>query len=408
MEITVFYAWQSDRPGSVNRHLIRKAAEAACKRISEDTSNHWAVRLDSDTKGEAGMCDIPNTILKKIKACDIFLADLTFVSPTEGNPEKLIPNPNVVFELGFAARHHRFGALIGVINEAFGKVERQVFDIKRRASLKYNTDTAKTNKDREKIEENLSQELEAVIRTTIETVVVPRRERTSASAQDAAEEARVAFANRVLSGDFYGFNQLPAVLTSIQFPLLQAQDYEAAHDKVGDFFGLTPQVVEQAVIWQENSYIAELCLSGHLFHAFGGDYRSVQNQFAFNARATGETHTDHFLPAVPMQMNAVRHITLLCHFLHRSEIKPPWRIGISLVGAKGFGLLYPSGESGKRPCPTDDVHLPILRVTRFTDVDDGRKVGNLLYGAFGQLLRCFGEQYNLCYNSDKTWNQRVS
>jgi hypothetical protein len=74
----------------------------------------------TDTKGEAGMCDIPNTILKKIRACDIFLADLTRVYPTEAKPDNLAPNPNVVFELGYAARHLRFGAPIGVINEAFG------------------------------------------------------------------------------------------------------------------------------------------------------------------------------------------------------------------------------------------------------------------------------------------------
>ncbi len=68
MNATVFYAWQSDRPSKVNRNLIRGAAEAACKRITEDESNLWNLTLDSDTQGVAGMCDIPNTILEKIKA----------------------------------------------------------------------------------------------------------------------------------------------------------------------------------------------------------------------------------------------------------------------------------------------------------------------------------------------------
>jgi hypothetical protein len=407
MEVTVFYAWQSDRPGNVNRHLIREAAEAACRRITDDTTNDWQVRLDSDTKGEAGMCDIPNTILKKIKNCDIFLGDLTLVSDAEGKPAKLIPNPNVVFELGFAARHLGFGALIGVINEAFGNVEGQVFDIKRRASLTYNTEAAKTNTDRANIERKLGEDLEAVIRTTIKTVVLPRRELASASLHEKAEEVRATFASRVLAGDFYGYKQLPAVLTSIQFRRPENQDYEAAYEKVGEFFRLTPEVVEEAVVWSENGGVGELSLIGHLFHAFGGDYRSVQNQFAFSARSTGEVHSDRFLPAVPMQVNAVGHILRFCQFLHRCQINPPWRIGISLVGANGFCLLYPSGETGKRPCPSDTVHLPMLRVNRFTDVDDGQKLGNLLYGAFGRLLRSFGEQYNLCYKSDRTWSQRV-
>lgn len=407
MEVVVFYAWQSDRPGNVNRHLIRKAAEAACSRITDDATNDWYVRLDSDTKGEAGMCDIPNTILKKIRSSDIFLGDLTLVSDTEGKQAKLIPNPNVVFELGWAARHLGFGALIGVINEAFGRVDGQIFDIKRRASRTYNTESAKSQKDRQSVEDKLSQDLEAVIRTTIETVVIPRRERAGASVQDKAEEARNSFASRVLAGDFYGSKQLPAVLTSIQFRRPENQDYEAAYDKVGEFFRLTPEVVEHAVVWTENGGVSELSLNGHLFHAFGGDHRSVQNQLAFNARSTGEVHNDRFLPAEMMQVNAVRHILRFCQFLHHIQIKPPWHIGVSLVGAKGYGLLYPSGTTGKRLCPSDAVHLPMLRVTRFSDVDDGQKIGNMMCGAFGQLLRSFGEQYNLCYSPNRTWKQRV-
>jgi hypothetical protein len=407
MEITVFYAWQSDRPGNGNRHLIRKAVESACKRITEDTTNEWIVRLDSDTKGKAGMCDIPNTILKKIKKCDIFLGDLTLVSATDGKSDKLIPNPNVVFELGYAARHLRFDALIGVINEAFGKVEGQVFDIKRRASLTYNTELAKTNKDREKIAEKLSEELEGVIRTTIETVVAPRRERAGASAQDKAKEVQVGFANRVLADDFHGFKQLPAILTSIQFQRPMDQDYERAYERVGEFFRLKPDVIEEAVTWSDKMSVGELSLNGHIFHAFGGDYRSVQNQFAFNSKGSTQTGHDRFLPAVPMQANAVSHILRFCKFLNQYQINPPWHIGISLVGAKGFALLYPSGETGRRKCQADAVHPPLLRVTKFSHVDDGQKIGDLLCGVLGQLLRSFGEQYNLCYTSNKMWRQTI-
>ena len=69
------------------------------------------------------MCDIPNTILKKIRRADMFLGDLTIVGKTENDPPKLLPNTNVVIELGYAARHFTFDALIGSMNEAFGHVE---------------------------------------------------------------------------------------------------------------------------------------------------------------------------------------------------------------------------------------------------------------------------------------------
>jgi hypothetical protein len=66
MDVTIFYAWQTDRPEKVNLDLIRAAALAACERITKDKSNGWRVSLDSDTQGVAGMCDIPNIILKKM------------------------------------------------------------------------------------------------------------------------------------------------------------------------------------------------------------------------------------------------------------------------------------------------------------------------------------------------------
>src|SRR5260370_4940403 len=125
MQITVFYAWQSDRSGKVNHYLIRDVAQDACKRISDDKTNPWRVRLDSDAQGEAGMCDIPNTILKKIEKSDIMLADLTLVGRIDGEREKLTPNPNVVFELGYAAAKMAFPSLIGVMNRAFGSVDGQ-------------------------------------------------------------------------------------------------------------------------------------------------------------------------------------------------------------------------------------------------------------------------------------------
>src|SRR5690348_13156874 len=79
MDVTIFYAWQTERPE--NLELIRTTAQAACEPITRDTSYGWRVTLDSDTQGVAGMCDIPIVILKKIRECDIFLGDLTYREP---------------------------------------------------------------------------------------------------------------------------------------------------------------------------------------------------------------------------------------------------------------------------------------------------------------------------------------
>jgi hypothetical protein len=175
MQITVFYAWQSDRPKELNHYFVRDAAKAACERITADNSNAWAVALDSDTRGVVGMCDIPNTILEKINACDIFLADLTLVGSTDDSDNKPLPNPNVVFELGYAAKSHGFDVLIGVMNEAFGTVDGQVFDIKRRASLLYKASVTDSAEFRKAQRDELSRALEGVFRATIDAVVSVRR-----------------------------------------------------------------------------------------------------------------------------------------------------------------------------------------------------------------------------------------
>jgi hypothetical protein len=59
MDIKVFYAWQDDRPGKINRYLIRDAAKDACNQINEEHANYCNLSLDESTLGVAGMCDIP-------------------------------------------------------------------------------------------------------------------------------------------------------------------------------------------------------------------------------------------------------------------------------------------------------------------------------------------------------------
>jgi hypothetical protein len=206
MNVTVFYAWQSDRPEKLNHYLIRDAAKEACARITADPSNDWNLTLDSDTQGTPGMCDIPNTILEKIRKCDIFLADLTLVGKTEAETPKVLPNANVVFELGYAARQLGFKALVGVVNQAFGKVEGQVFDIKRRSCLKYTAQPGGSKPDVKKAEDKLSKDLEKIIRSTIATVVIPKRNKPGPDAR-ARQEEYIASIRQDLQAGFAGLIQ---------------------------------------------------------------------------------------------------------------------------------------------------------------------------------------------------------
>lgn len=101
-EFVVFYAWQSDKLQRLNRHLIRFALNLAAKNISNDPEVGVRVRIDADTEGVLGHVPVTATILKKIDACDAFVPDLTFVATTKAG--KLVPNPNVMLEYGYALR----------------------------------------------------------------------------------------------------------------------------------------------------------------------------------------------------------------------------------------------------------------------------------------------------------------
>jgi hypothetical protein len=110
----VFYAWQTDRLERLNRHLIRFALNLAAKDISADPAMGVDVRIDAETENELGHVPVTDTILKKIAACDAFVPDLTFIAVTDAG--KLVPNPNVMLEYGYALRARSHSVMIPAMN----------------------------------------------------------------------------------------------------------------------------------------------------------------------------------------------------------------------------------------------------------------------------------------------------
>lgn len=133
MAATVFFSWQADTPNGVGRNFVRKALEDACARIASDATvdeAHRDLEVDSDTQGVAGQPPIVETILKKIEASRVFVADMTFVAerPDGGSS----PNPNVLIEYGYALRALTHQRIICVMNTAHGKpsAEALPFDLR--------------------------------------------------------------------------------------------------------------------------------------------------------------------------------------------------------------------------------------------------------------------------------------
>src|SRR5713226_1824126 len=125
MQATVFYSWQSDIKAAANRTLIQDALEAAAKVLRDDGSISVEPVIERDTKGIPGAPDIGMTILEKIDASAVIVADVTIVGRDDGRPT---PNPNVLIELGYGLRSLTPRRVILVQNVAFGGPEDLPFD----------------------------------------------------------------------------------------------------------------------------------------------------------------------------------------------------------------------------------------------------------------------------------------
>ena len=123
---TVFYAWQSDTEQNYNRHLIRKALDIAAEAISADPSAEAQVVIDSDTQGVAGEPHVTEELLRKITKAEFFVPDLTFVGKAENG--KLLPNPNVLIEYGYAMRAKPTTERMSIMNTEYGPPEELPFD----------------------------------------------------------------------------------------------------------------------------------------------------------------------------------------------------------------------------------------------------------------------------------------
>ena len=134
MKRTIFYSWQSDLPNSTNRGFIEECIKKAIKKIKNRLDIDFT--LDKDTSGEPGNPEIANTIISKIDNCKIFIADISIIN--SDSTQRKVPNPNVIFELGYAAKSLGWEKIICLYNLDYGIYEDLPFDLKFRRPIAYN------------------------------------------------------------------------------------------------------------------------------------------------------------------------------------------------------------------------------------------------------------------------------
>ncbi len=155
---TIFYAWQSDVDSTSTRYFIRDAAKIAAKGLTSSLEVGDAPRIDSDTRDVSGTPDISSTIFEKINRSAVFLADVTFVGKTPNG--KLLPNPNVLIELGFAAKSIGWERIVLVMNKDFGDPSELPFDLRTR---RFPISFSPLADSKQKVAKSLQQQLQLVL-----------------------------------------------------------------------------------------------------------------------------------------------------------------------------------------------------------------------------------------------------
>ena len=124
----VFFSWQSDRIDV--KKAIQRELDTIAKKLEKEDIN---LIIDHDTRDRVGTQDINAEVLQKILHCDIFIADVTPVSKILSDtpkPVKLIPNPNVMYESGYALAHKGLSKMIFLASLQHGETIAQLpFDI---------------------------------------------------------------------------------------------------------------------------------------------------------------------------------------------------------------------------------------------------------------------------------------
>lgn len=142
MTHNIFYSWQSDIDVSDNKNYIEKCLRRAISRLSNDIDFSIYLDIDKATNKRVGTIDISDSIFKKINTSKIFVADVSIIN-FRAKKYKKTPNPNVLIELGYAARTLGWENIICVFNTKYGTPEMLPFDLRNRRVLLYNSDKDK-------------------------------------------------------------------------------------------------------------------------------------------------------------------------------------------------------------------------------------------------------------------------
>lgn len=128
----IFYSWQNVGKRE-NRNLIQSALAKACKTLAAQVHPSDRPEVQTASSDLIGARSIPEVILERIRSADAFVADVSLVLAGD----RCSPNPNVLFETGYALHALGESRMILVANTSYGPLENLPFDLRGRLTLAY-------------------------------------------------------------------------------------------------------------------------------------------------------------------------------------------------------------------------------------------------------------------------------
>lgn len=251
----IFFSWQSDLPREGNTTAIRSAARRAIDTLERETDLRFELL---EGPGGSGAEEIACGLASQIRRCDMFLADVTLVTPP-GAPRRA-PNPNVMFELGLAAAEVGWERVIMLLNQEFGEPEHLPFDIRHRTVVRYRARREQMTGDLGTLAGRLGAEIRRVIADA-----PPRPREIAAGTVEEVQRARdlrwleryFSYIDRTVIADHLDRGPHQRLADAVLM-------FDAAHAEVGsNTFMLNNRLLQEAVLAFDAAWVRSIGFDVH-------------------------------------------------------------------------------------------------------------------------------------------------
>ena len=264
--ITIFYSWESDLPPKYNKIAIRSSLTQAISLVDEEiTDPDLKILYDEATNREPGSPNIPATILKKISNSDIFIADISTINSLSDASQRKAPNPNVIFELGYAVAMIGWERIVLIFNEKYGNFKADApFDIDRQRTMFFSFDDKTENV--KAVKSGLIGDLKIALKTIIQNNPDRPSEKVKISPEQEKRRRDI--------------NNLTWILTTVHFPTISHQIEEG------------PKFIydRYCFFWEEFNAI----YSTPLFHIYDTRLFNLLNDFHLHWQVSVEAGSHHY------------------------------------------------------------------------------------------------------------------